>query len=181
MYEKISPYLTLALIILLMASVLQGKLEIAEQRETITKLEATIMELRREVNEPIQTSQLAIPDPETVDLAVRIIEQEAGNQGAEGKLAVASVLMNRVNDPRFPDDIKSVITSRGQFESYESGRYTRVSVSKDSHRAFEKALAGNVITEAVYFCNYENIGTKARRWFDSLEEVDQIGDHRFYK
>lgn len=154
---------------------------IAEQRETITKLEAMIMELRREANESVQTSQLIIPDPETVELAVRIIEQEAGNQGAKGKLAVASVLMNRVNDPRFPDDIKSVITSRGQFESYESGRYTRVDVSKESHRAFEKALAGDVITEAVYFCNYDLIGTKARRWFDSLEEVDQIGDHRFYK
>lgn len=173
---------TLLLIILFLALLTTAFLQeryIAEQRETITKLEA-IMELRREVYEPVRISQ-ELPDPETVELAVRIIEQEAGNQGAEGKLAVASVLMNRVNDPRFPDDIKSVITSRGQFESYESGRYTRVDVSKDSHRAFEKALAGDVITEAVYFCNYDKVGTKARRWFDSLEEVDQIGDHRFYK
>jgi len=153
-----------------------------EQRETIVKLEAMIMELRRENNELIGiTEQLNIPATDVVELTARVIEQEAGNQGLEGKLAVANVLLNRVENPKFPNDLKSVITSRGQFESYESGRYARVNVSKETYQALEKALAGEQITEAVYFCNYGNIGPKAKKWFNSLEEVNRIGNHRFYK
>lgn len=120
-------------------------------------------------------------DGDTAELAARIIEQEAGSQGYEGKLAVASVLVNRVNDPRFPDDLRGVITARGQFESYSSGRYARVQVSQDSHRALEAALAGKTSTEALYFCNYQEIGPQSKAWFDSLESLGEIKEHRFYK
>ena len=121
-------------------------------------------------------------DNDTLDLVARIIQQEAQGEGLAGKVAVANVLLNRVNDERFPNDLRSVITSRGQFESYETGRYLRVNVSRASYEALERALSGeNIVPDAVYFCNYDLIGPVNKQWFDTLKEVDQIGNHRFYR
>lgn len=54
---------------------------------------------------------------DTSDLAMlaAIIECEAGNQSYEGKLAVGSVVVNRVNSPRFANSISGVIYASGQF------------------------------------------------------------------
>ena len=40
----------------------------------------------------------------------------------DAMLAVATVIMNRVEDPRFPNTIKGVIFAKGQFEPVWTGR-----------------------------------------------------------
>lgn len=49
-------------------------------------------------------------------LLARLVESEAGNEGYETKMMVASVVMNRVADSRFPNTIKEVVYQKGQFE-----------------------------------------------------------------
>ena len=49
-------------------------------------------------------------------LLARLVESEAGNESYETKMMVASVVMNRVADSRFPNSIKEVIYQKGQFE-----------------------------------------------------------------
>ena len=49
-------------------------------------------------------------------LLARLVESEAGNEGYETKMMVASVVMNRVADSRFPNTIKEVVYQNGQFE-----------------------------------------------------------------
>lgn len=43
------------------------------------------------------------------------IYHEARGEPVHGQLAVAHVVLNRVNDPRFPDTVCAVIHQRGQF------------------------------------------------------------------
>lgn len=40
---------------------------------------------------------------------------EAGNQGDKGMQMVADVVINRVNDDRFPNDVMSVLLQKNQF------------------------------------------------------------------
>ena len=49
-------------------------------------------------------------------LLARLVESEAGNESYKTKLMVASVVMNRVADSRFPNSIREVIYQKGQFE-----------------------------------------------------------------
>ena len=49
-------------------------------------------------------------------LLARLVESEAGNESYETKMMVASVVMNRVADSRFPNTIREVIYQKGQFE-----------------------------------------------------------------
>ncbi|MBQ9631708.1 MAG: cell wall hydrolase, partial [Lachnospiraceae bacterium] len=55
-------------------------------------------------------------------LMAGIIQAEAGNQPYEGKIAVGSVVMNRVESERFPNTIAGVIYSPNQFTPAGSGR-----------------------------------------------------------
>ena len=59
------------------------------------------------------------------DLALlsAIIEVEAGDQIYEGRLAVGSVVMNRVESSQFPNTISGVIYQSGQFSPVASGRF----------------------------------------------------------
>ena len=53
----------------------------------------------------------------TTDLVLfaAILECEAGSSGYDGLLAVATVIMNRVESPRYPNTLKGVIYQSGQF------------------------------------------------------------------
>jgi hypothetical protein len=47
----------------------------------------------------------------------RVIQQEAGYCSEEMMRYVGSVVLNRRNDPRFPDTIEGVITQQGQYST----------------------------------------------------------------
>ena len=113
---------------------------------------------------------------DTSDLAMlaAIIECEAGNQSYEGKLAVGSVVVNRVNSPRFANSISGVIYASGQFTPVASGRFTIVlsrGASASCIQAAQEVLNGNVTINALYFHVY-------RSGIDTYGTV--IGDHIFY-
>ena len=59
---------------------------------------------------------------EELVLLAGIIQAEAGNQPYEGKIAVGSVVMNRVESDKFPNTISGVIYSPNQFTPAGSGR-----------------------------------------------------------
>ena len=90
------------------------------------------------VEQPIDKSY--IPNPEPVapvqlieeeyydsleELAV-CVEAEAGNQSLEGRRMVAAVVLNRVDDPGFPNSVKGVIEQKGQFTSFWDGNMAKV-------------------------------------------------------
>lgn len=65
---------------------------------------------------------------DTSDLAMMaaIIECEAGNQSYEGKLAVGSVIVNRINSPKFGNTLQAVLYAPSQFSPVASGRFAIV-------------------------------------------------------
>lgn len=86
------------------------------------------------------------------DLFCRIIEAEAPNEGLQGKIMVANVILNRVASPEFPNTITSVINAPGQFSPVRSGKINRVNVTEETKLAVNKALEGeNYIGMAMYF------------------------------
>ena len=49
------------------------------------------------------------------ELLARLVQCEAGGEGDNGMRAVASVVMNRVRSPRFPNTVRDVVYAPGQF------------------------------------------------------------------
>ena len=76
-----------------------------------------------------------------------IIYVEAGIEPYEGKVAVGSVVMNRVESPYFPNTISGVIYQSGQFTPVASGRFelalTNNLANADCVRAAKEVLNGH--------------------------------------
>ncbi len=61
-----------------------------------------------------------------VKLLAALIYCEAGNQPYKGKVAVGSVVMNRISSSRYPNTMEKVIYQRGQFTPAMTGKLARV-------------------------------------------------------
>lgn len=100
---------------------------------------------------------------------------EAGNQDAYGKELVADVVLNRVDDPRFPDTIREVIFQKGQFSTVRDGALDRAyyNVTQDCFDAVSNELLSRNDSEALFFCagNYSVCGSPLYKY----------GDHYFSK
>ncbi|MBW5447736.1 LysM peptidoglycan-binding domain-containing protein [Cohnella sp. CFH 77786] len=117
-------------------------------------------------------------DPADLELLAKLVQVEAGNEPYEGKLAVASVVMNRVRDPDFPNTVKGVIYAPYQFPPAGNGLLAKAKPSKDSTRAAKAALSGeNNVPGAVYFFNAKLEPAKKKK----VTVVKVIGSHTFAK
>jgi len=108
---------------------------------------------------------------DSLELFALCVEAEAGNQGLEGKRLVADVILNRVDDPDFPNTIYDVITQPYQFSTYWDGAIERAEATKETYKAIEMELEERSYPALLYFTagGYGKYGTPWR----------QIGDHYF--
>lgn len=104
--------------------------EIEADKNTIEKLKEE--EERRKQEEERRKQELAngtvnkIPYQQLegdIKRMAAIIWCEARGESYEGQVAVGTVVMNRVESPRFPNTIEGVISQNGQFSPYKSGKY----------------------------------------------------------
>nr|WP_275580309.1 cell wall hydrolase [Bacillus mesophilus] len=128
------------------------------------------------VQETNQSTNLSISE-EDFDLLARIVRAEAQTEPFEGKVAVASVVLNRVESPLFPDTIREVIYQRGQFQPVSNGQINKPA-DKESIRAVHAALSDmrHIAKGSLFFYN-PTIATS--RWLDSRETTVIIGQHVF--
>ena len=114
-----------------------------------------------------------------------IVEAEAGDQDAKGRILVANVIINRVKkEGKFGSTIKEVVFANNgktyQFSPTKpGGRYYKVTASELTIECVDRALRGEDYSEgALYFC----MKTSPNSWFNtSLQFLIKHQDHYFYK
>ncbi|KKI93968.1 peptidoglycan-binding protein [Bacillus sp. SA1-12] len=129
--------------------------------------------------------KLTIPDTITAaekDLLARLVHAEAKGEPYAGKVAVASVVLNRVDSPLFPNDIKSVIYQIEQghyaFSPVQNGTINQPA-GAEAKAAVQEALAFRGMGNgSLYFYNPK---TSTSTWITSREMTITIGKHRFAK
>lgn len=122
-----------------------------------------------------------------LDVLLRIVESEAGSEDGDGRLLVANVILNRVNDEHFPSTVTEVVFQQehgvAQFSPVASGRIYQVEVSEETREAVERALEGEDISQgALYFAARKYADSTKMKWFDDhLVYLFQHGGHEFFK
>lgn len=108
---------------------------------------------------------------------------EARNQDVMGQIAVAQVVMNRVESDRFPDEICDVVFQPAQFSFYWDGK----SDTPYEERAWKLArgVARNVASGTLKFDALNEVlhyhaTYVSPRWARSMKVAVEIGDHVFY-
>ncbi|MCM1065069.1 MAG: cell wall hydrolase [Eubacterium sp.] len=107
-------------------------------------------------------------------LLANLIYCEAGAEPYDGKVAVGSVVINRVLSSKYPDTVLGVIYQNRQFSPVASGRLALAleagRANADCYRAADEAMSGITnVGNCVYF----------RTPIEGLEGI-QIGGHIFY-
>jgi spore germination cell wall hydrolase CwlJ-like protein len=131
-------------------------------------------------------SELTKDTKKQIDCLADNIYHEARSEPEKGKVAVALVTLNRVEDPRFPKDICGVVKQKTQGTCQFSWFCTPVTSNKrsDSYQSAKEV--------AVYvYANYEKLHdiTKGALYYHAdyvnpgwkLQKTVTIGRHIFYK
>ncbi|MEC1740192.1 cell wall hydrolase [Schinkia azotoformans] len=114
------------------------------------------------------------------ELMARLVSAEAKGEPYAGKVAVATVILNRVDSVEFPNSVKGVIyqnvNGHYAFTPVQNGTINQAA-DAGSKKAVEEALTlrgkGN---GSLYFYNPK---TSTSRWVDSREATVWIGKHKF--
>lgn len=111
-------------------------------------------------------------------LLAKLVTGEARGESYEGQVAVAAVVINRVQDPRFPKTIKDVIYQNKAFSVVDNGQIN-LDPTDSATKAVREALYGKDPTGgAIYFWNPDIATCK---WIRTLTPYTRIGNHVFAK
>lgn len=107
---------------------------------------------------------------------------EARGEGVQGQKAVAEVILNRVDHPRFPKSVCGVVNQSGQFSYHGrvSKRFNERGAYQQAKTIARAALLGaprNLTNGATYF----HTGGVRPSWSRKFLRTTRIGSHIFYR
>ncbi|MGN0142228.1 MAG: cell wall hydrolase [Roseburia sp.] len=145
----------------------EAELELKKAREDAERLESIKQQEQEDTSGVVY-----VPEDSDQYLLGAIIQCEAEGEPYEGKLAVGSVVMNRVKSSYFPNTISGVIYQSGQFSPVASGRLAyrlENGVNDTCLQAAQEVLNGNITVNCLYF-----------RRNNGVISGTVIGNHVFY-
>lgn len=113
-----------------------------------------------------------------INLLARLVYGEARGESYEGQVAVAAVVLNRVESSLFPNTIAGVIYQSGAFDVVSDGQInltpdsTAIKAAQDAYNGWDPSYG------AIYYFNTE---TATNKWIWSRPVTVTIGNHRFCK
>nr|WP_256521737.1 cell wall hydrolase [Halobacillus sp. A5] len=119
-----------------------------------------------------------VPTDGEQDLLNRLVEAEAKGESYAGKVAVATVVLNRVESDRFPDSIHGVIHDGYQFSPVLNGSINEPA-GQESKDAVEEALDyQGYDQDSIFFYNPDKADSS---YLSSQEVTTVIGNHVFLR
>ncbi|HEU5140131.1 MAG TPA: cell wall hydrolase [Bacillales bacterium] len=113
-----------------------------------------------------------------IQLLAQLVYAEARGESLKGQVAVASVVLNRIDSGKFPDTVSGVIYERHAFTCVQNGTFYD-QPNKEAYRAVYLAIQGwDPSYGSLYYFN----PSKAKSdWIWSRPQTVQIGHHIFAK
>lgn len=111
-----------------------------------------------------------------VALLARVVSAEARGEPYTGQVAVAAVILNRIEHPSFPNTLAGVIYQPGAFSCLTDGGIN-APVADSAYKAVRDAINGwDPSGGAIY---YYNPVKSTNKWIFSRPIITTIGEHRF--
>ena len=113
-----------------------------------------------------------------VQLLARCVNGEARGESYEGQVAVAAVILNRVEHPSFPNTIAGVIYQPGAFTATVDGQIdVPIDTSSTVYKACTDAMNGWDPSGGCLY--YYNPAATDDRWIRTRTVRTVIGNHKF--
>ncbi|WP_052807393.1 cell wall hydrolase [Risungbinella massiliensis] len=116
-----------------------------------------------------------------VDLLAKAVHSESRGETMKGKVAVAAVILNRVDSKEFPDSIRGVVYQKRAFTAVEDGQIN-LKPNQEAYNAVYQAIQGQDPTNgAIYYYNPKIATSKWMKQRAAKSKTTKIGDHVFMK
>ncbi len=152
-----------------------------EKQEIVEFVELEIFhELAEESTSTIQQAEMPElrfnPTEEELELLARTVYSEARGEDFKGQIAVAAVVLNRLESKEFPDDIYEIIFQPNAFTAIRDGQFW-LEPDESSFLAVEEALKGEDPSGGALY--YYNPSGATSQWIFSRTVIKSIGNHKF--
>ena len=154
------------------------------EEKTEETIETTVEEIKPQVEEVEEIEEPEVEEPEVEEISqeiylsdgemklIAIITMaEAEGQSEYGQRLVIDTILNRVDSPRFPNTVRDVIYSPGQFSCVWNGRADRCYVKDEIYQL--------VLEECITRSNRDVVFFTAGGYAYNGVPVFQEGDHYF--
>lgn len=111
-----------------------------------------------------------------LQLMANAVYGESRGEPYEGQVAVAAVILNRLESPEFPNSISEIIFQPGAFTAVADGQIW-LTPNERAKQAVLDAMNGWDPTENALY--YFNPNTATSDWIWSRPQIKQIGEHIF--
>jgi spore germination cell wall hydrolase CwlJ-like protein len=132
----------------------------------------------------VQKFETSAPLDEETNCLATAVYFEARGESLEGQLAVAHVVMNRAASGRYPSDWCGVVKQPAQFSFVRHGEFPYADTNSDAWKkaeAIAELAAANIVPSVGQDVLWYHADYVAPSWRHSLQEVQQIGAHIFYR
>ncbi|SHF94896.1 LysM peptidoglycan-binding domain-containing protein [Ornithinibacillus halophilus] len=128
-----------------------------------------------------QTKEQSVVNQEDVEWLAKMIYSEGRGESLEGQIAIGAVIMNRVNSPLFPNDVKEVLFEKSygyyQFTPAETGVIHSAQPNAQHFEAAQRAINGEDPTNGALF--FYNPDKTSSPYLKSRTVSTVIGNHTF--
>lgn len=116
-------------------------------------------------------------------LLAKTIVYEARGEPLEGMASIGFVILNRVNNKRWPDSVEKVVKQPHQFSFWKDKHRQRKPSSEDWTKGYEVAydVLNRRIENPVGVADHYHSVNISPKWTKNMEFVVQLGQHIFYK
>ena len=135
--------------------------------------------LENQVQQGTKNSQVQLPgkySEQDLQLMANAVYGEARGEPYEGQVAVAAVILNRLESPDFPNSISGIIFQPRAFTAVADGQIW-LEPNERAKQAVLDAMNGWDPSENALY--YFNPATATSPWIWSRPQIKQIGDHIF--
>lgn len=114
-----------------------------------------------------------------LSLIAKVVYAESRGEPYNGKVAVASVILNRLESPDFPNTLEGVIKQKNAFSCVRNGKIDVVP-DKQCYNAVLDAINGDDPTSKALFFYNPKIATC--NWMKNIQKknIKSIGNHVFF-
>lgn len=142
--------------------------------------ETAVSQFQRDFGVPATgyTGTLTRNKLEQVDMMAHVVHGEARGEVYKGKVAVAAVILNRIDSGHFPNSTYNVIFQRNAFTAVNDGQYW-LTPDASAYQAVRDAYQGwDPSAGATYYYNPAGV---TDNWIFSRTVITKIGKHYFAK
>lgn len=115
---------------------------------------------------------------EDIDWLARAVYSEARGEPYDGQIAVAAVILNRLQSGKFADNIKGIIFEPLAFSAVADGQIY-LTPNTMAYQAVREAIAGRDPSGGALY--YWNPAKSTSKWIWSRTVIKRIGNHLFAK